>query len=166
MVHYCRNTVWWAWVDLALGSLNEKWVDISLCQPRLAFLCAFSDPKRIKEEGAVGWWYSTSCEIGFVIGFSMNRTSRRTSRDNSGQDVLLSSCPGTKIFPCPAISFSRDKGRYKNPGTTPLSQDIPGQNYFPPKTKKQEKDVLKQENDVLKQDKRISEFKSLFASHA
>ena len=88
----------------------------------------------------------------------MNRTSRRTSRDNSGQDVLLSSCPGTKIFPCPAISFSRDKGRYKNPGTTPLSQDIPGQNYFPQKQKtakgcsktgkghsKTEKDVLKQE---------------------
>ena len=96
----------------------------------------------------------------------MDGTSRRTSQDNPGRDVLLSFCPGTKIFPCPVISLSRDKGRYKNPGTTPLSQDIPGQNYFPPKTKKQEKDVLKQENDVLKQDKRISEFKSLFASHA
>ena len=90
----------------------------------------------------------------------MNRTSRRTSRDNSGQDVLLSSCPGTKIFPCPAISFSRDKGRYKNPGTTPPSRDIPGQNYFPQKQKtakgcsKTGKGHSKTEKDVLKQDKR------------
>ena len=42
-------------------------------------------------------------------------------------------CPGTKIFPCPAVPLSRDKGRSKNPGTNSSVQGCP----FP--KKKQEK---------------------------
>ena len=70
------------------------------------------------------------------LDFPRDGTSRGMSWDNPGWDILLSLCPETKIFPCPAV-----------PAQTPLSQDVLGKNHFPPpkKHKKQEKDVLKQE---------------------
>ena len=46
-----------------------------------------------------------------------------TFRDNPGQDVLLSLCPGTKKFLCPDVYLSRDKGRSKNPET---NSSVPG----------------------------------------
>ena len=58
-------------------------------------------------------------------------------RANPGWDVLLSLCPGTKIFPCPGT-----RAGAKIPGQTLLSRD---KITFPKKTKKQEKDILKQE---------------------
>ena len=39
------------------------------------------------------------------------------------------------------------------PGQFSLSRDVPGQNHFPNRTQKQEKDILKQEKDALKQER-------------
>ena len=59
----------------------------------------------------------------FILGFPRDGTSRGTSRDKPGRDVPLSLCPGTKIFSCPVVPLSRDKGRSKCPGTKP---SVPG----------------------------------------
>jgi endonuclease/exonuclease/phosphatase family metal-dependent hydrolase len=65
-----------------------------------------------------------------------------STRVFKGRDVLLSLCPGTKKFPCPVVSLSRDKKVLavplslcpgtktgaKIPRQTLLSLDVPGQN--------------------------------------
>ena len=45
------------------------------------------------------------------------------SRVSKGRVVPLSVCPGTKIFSCPGVPLSRDKGSSKCPGT---STSVPG----------------------------------------
>ena len=75
--------------------------------------------------------------------FPQDGTSRGTSRDKPGWDVLL----------------SQDKGRSKCPGTNSSVPGRPGTK-SPPKNQekdvlKQKKGVLKQENDVLKQEKDV-----------
>ena len=80
-----------------------------------------------------------------------------TSQDNPVRDVPLSLCPGTKIFPCPAVPLSRDKGRGKNHRQKSRDKLLcPGTSRnkitYPKNPKKQEKDVLKQRKDALKQE--------------
>ena len=59
-----------------------------------------------------------------------------TSRDNPGRVVRLSLCPRTKVFPCPVVPLSQDKGKSKNPGTNFSVPGRQGQNHFPQKTGK------------------------------
>ena len=85
-----------------------------------------------------------------------DRMFRGMSGDNPGQDVPLSLCPGTKIFPCSAVPLSWDMGRSKNPMTNssvlgrPLTKLLSQK-----KPKKQKKDILKQEKDVLKEERTL-----------
>ena len=41
------------------------------------------------------------------------------SWDQTGRDVPLFICPGTRTFSCRGVPVSRDKGRSKCPGTKP-----------------------------------------------
>ena len=71
----------------------------------------------------------------------------------------------------PIVPLSRDK---KNscpgvpvaganvPGQTLLSRDVPGQNHFPKRTKKQEMYIQKQEKDILKQERTFQNSKGHF----
>ena len=70
--------------------------------------------------------------------------------------------PGQKYFLVRLFRWPRTRAGAKIPGQTPLSRDVPGQNHFPKKTKKLEKDVLKQEKDVLKQEKDVLKQEGMF----
>ena len=77
----------------------------------------------------------------------------------SRRDVPLSLCPETKIIPCPIVPLSHcpivpcpgQREGEKIQRQTPLSQDVPGQNYFPKKRQKIEKGRSKTGNADLKQ---------------
>ena len=52
-----------------------------------------------------------------IVKFQVGFPRHGTSWDNLGGDILLSLCPGTKIFPCPDVPLSQDKNRSENPRT-------------------------------------------------